>query len=159
MICKNVVNMDAIWMIYAVVLTYFAETSGEIPIGAVLILNGKLIGYGWNSSRLYKDPSAHAEIIALRMGGIYLDNYRLLKTTLYVTLEPCVMCIGAVLHARVYRLVCGAKDKKIGCVDLWLKYTQNNPVINHKILINTGILETVCSTRIKKFFKFKRKLK
>lgn len=152
----DIVDMDVIWMQYALVFADFANISGDISIGAVLVLDEQLIGYGWNASILYNDPSAHAEIIALRMGGRILENYRLLNTTLYVTLEPCIMCIGSIIHARVYRLVCGAEDKKIGWSNLWLKNILNHPLINHKIIIKIGVLEKNCAIKIINFFKFKR---
>lgn len=152
----NIIDIDSIWMYYALILADFSKKSGDISIGSVLVLNGKLIGYGWNSSILYNDPSAHAEIIALRMGGKFLKNYRLLNVTLYVTLEPCIMCIGAIIHARIYRLVCGAKDNKIGWITLWFKYILNHPMINHKIFVKTSVLEKLCATKINNFFALKR---
>lgn len=153
----DLIDIDVIWMRYALLISDFAIKSKDISIGAVLILNGELIGYGWNSSILLNDPSAHAEIIAMRMGGKMLGNYRLLNTTLYVTLEPCVMCIGAIIHARICRLVCGAKDNKVGVLNLWIKYILNHPMINHKVLIKTKVLEKICVNKLQFFFKSKRK--
>lgn len=152
----DIIDMDIIWMHYALIVANFANVSLDIPIGAVLVLNGQLIGYGYNSSILCNDPSAHAEIVALRMGGNNLKNYRLLNTTLYVILEPCMMCIGAMIHARVYRLVCGALDNKMIWINFWLKYIFNHPMINHTILITTKVLEKVTKNKIKNFFRFKR---
>lgn len=152
----NLIDLDIIWMRYALIFANFANTSNDISIGAVLVLNNTLIGYGWNASILYNDPSAHAEIMALRMGGRVLENYRLLHTTLYITLEPCIMCIGAIIHARVYRLVCGAKDSKIGWINLWFKYILDHPMINHKVYIKTGVLEQRCASKLHNFFKLKR---
>lgn len=110
-------DMDEKWMRHALRLADKAEQLGEIPVGAVLVdEQGNLLGEGWNLSISESDPTAHAEIVALRQGGQYLQNYRLLNTTLYVTLEPCTMCAGAILHSRIKRLVFGAADYKTGAV-------------------------------------------
>ncbi|URJ24371.1 tRNA adenosine(34) deaminase TadA [Candidatus Blochmanniella camponoti] len=148
-------DVDTIWMRHAIALAAHAEIIGEISVGAVLIQNGKLISYGWNSSIICHDPSAHAEIVALRIGGKILGNYRLLGTTLYVTLEPCMMCIGAIIHARVYRLVCGAKNSKTGQRS-WLKNTLRHPMNNHHVSLTTGVLEKECAYQLNKFFKRQR---
>lgn len=151
----DIENIDIIWMRYAIVLAGFAVFYGEISVGAVLVYNGNPIGYGWNSSIMYNDPTAHAEILALRMGGKFLNNYRLLKTTLYVTLEPCIMCVGAIMHARIYRLVYGAIDNKFRYYRsrTWLK----NIMVKHRILLTTGILEKECAVQLINFFIQKRK--
>lgn len=148
-------NIDSIWMRYAIVFADYANLSGEVPVGAVLVYNGKIVGFGWNSSITHNDPTAHAEILALRMGGRCFSNYRLLGTTLYVTLEPCIMCIGAILHARIYRLVCGAVDKKSNAILLknMLRYFMNK----HRILLINGVLENECSMQLNNFFLQKRK--
>lgn len=99
------------WMKYALKLAGLAKNNGEIPVGAVLLLNKKIIGQGFNASINQSDPTAHAEIIAIRQGAKRINNYRLLNTTLYVTLEPCIMCFGAIIHSRIKNLVCGALDK------------------------------------------------
>lgn len=148
-------DVDTIWMRHAIALAAHAEIIGEISVGAVLIQNGKLISYGWNSSIIRHDPSAHAEIVALRTGGKILGNYRLIGTTLYVTLEPCMMCIGAIIHARVYRLVCGAKNSKTGQRS-WLKNTLHHPMNNHHVFLTTGVLEKECAYQLNKFFKRQR---
>lgn len=110
-------DMDEKWMRHALRLADKAEQLGEIPVGAVLVdEQGNLLGEGWNLSISESDPTAHAEIVALRQGGQRLQNYRLLNTTLYVTLEPCTMCAGAILHSRIKRLVFGASDYKTGAV-------------------------------------------
>lgn len=152
----EIVDMDVVWMGYALILSGISKKSKDVVIGAVLVLNGSIIGYGCNSSVLLNDPSAHAEIIALRMGGSILRNYRLINTTLYVTLEPCIMCVGAMIHARIYKLVCGAQDNKIGWINLWMKYILNHPMINHKMIIKTGVLEKICSIKINEFFRLRR---
>ncbi|AKC60686.1 tRNA-specific adenosine deaminase [Blochmannia endosymbiont of Camponotus (Colobopsis) obliquus] len=142
----------------ALMLAQQATSVGEVSVGAVLVLNNKVIGIGYNNSIHYHDPTAHAEILALRCGGKILRNYRLLHTTLYVTLEPCIMCVGAMIHARINRLVFGAKDKKIGAVGSFmhiLKY----PGINHSISVTTGILNCLCSKQLSNFFKQRRRIK
>lgn len=148
----SIVNIDVIWMRYAIMLADCAGFFGEVSVGAILVYNGSIVGYGWNSSIMYNDPTAHAEILALRMGGRVLNNYRLLGTILYTTLTPCLMCIGAMIHARVYRLVCGAMNKKIRLDDIFQCST-----INHRILLTTGILENECSILLNNFFIHKRK--
>ncbi|MGM3312391.1 tRNA adenosine(34) deaminase TadA, partial [Enterobacter hormaechei subsp. steigerwaltii] len=102
------------WMRHALVLAQRAWEEGEVPVGAVLVHNNQVIGEGWNRPIGRHDPTAHAEIMALRQGGLVLQNYRLLDTTLYVTLEPCVMCSGAMVHSRIGTLVFGARDEKTG---------------------------------------------
>ena len=109
--------LDEKFMRHALMLADKAEALGEIPVGAVLVsAEGEIIGEGWNLSIIDSDPTAHAEIVALRQGGQRLQNYRLLNATLYVTLEPCTMCAGAILHSRIKRLVFGAADYKTGAV-------------------------------------------
>ncbi|WP_410051772.1 tRNA adenosine(34) deaminase TadA [Buchnera aphidicola] len=106
-------NKDEKWMKVALKYAYYAEKQGEIPIGAVLIFNERIIGIGWNSSISQNDPTAHAEIMALRYAGKRIKNYRLVDSTLYVTLQPCIMCCGAIIQSRIRRLVFGAKSKKL----------------------------------------------
>lgn len=149
---SNILDIDIIWMYYALIFSTFSNFSQDVSVGSVLVYRGYLIGYGWNSSILLNDPSAHAEIIALRIGGKVLNNYRLLDTVLYVTLEPCIMCIGAIIHARIYRLVCGAKNHKVR----WMKYMYSNSIVNHKVIVRTGVLKELCTIQINNFFKNKR---
>jgi tRNA(adenine34) deaminase len=141
-------------MKYALKLALIAKKKGEIPVGAILVFKKKIIGEGWNASINNNDPTAHAEIIALRQGGKKLKNYRLLNTTLYVTLEPCIMCFGAVIHSRIKHLVIGAKEKtnKIGILK---KYLKNNN-INHQLSITESVLIEECSNLLNQFFKKKR---
>lgn len=151
-------NIDSIWMRYAIMFADYANLFGEVPVGAVLIDNGKIVGYGWNSSIIHDDPTAHAEILALRMGGRCFNNYRLLGTTLYVTLEPCIMCIGAILHARIYRLVYGAADTKSNQSNtISLQNMLRHFMNKHHVLVTTGVLENECSMQLNKFFLQKRK--
>ena len=125
-----------------------AEQLGEVPVGAVLVQNNQLIASATNSSICTNDPSAHAEIVLLRTAANASGNYRLEDTTLYVTLEPCMMCAGALLHARIKRLVFGAYDFKAGvaggCFD-WLMHAKHT----HKIKVNGGVLEEECSSLLK----------
>lgn len=141
-------------MKHALKLALIAKKKGEVPVGAVLVFKKKIIGEGWNASIHNNDPTAHAEIIALRQGGKKLKNYRLLNTTLYVTLEPCIMCFGAIIHSRIKNLVFGAKEKtnKIGILK---KYLKDNH-LNHKFSITESVLVEECSNLLNQFFKKKR---
>ncbi|ADV33921.1 tRNA-specific adenosine deaminase [Candidatus Blochmanniella vafra str. BVAF] len=153
----DLLDMDIIWMRYAITLASVAALSGNVAIGAVLVYDGRLVGYGYNAALIFHDPSAHAEIIALRVGGNYLGNYRLLNTTLYVTMEPCIMCVGAIINARIHRLVCGAIGNKIRWINLLrINYFIDHAMINHQCDIKTGVLSEVCSKQIRDFFKYKR---
>lgn len=146
---------DEEWMQQAIELAREAERLGEIPVGALLIRNGVLIAEGWNCPIENHDPSAHAEIVALRAAGAILGNYRLVDTTLYVTLEPCIMCIGAIMNARVKRLVFGALDPSRGAVTSAIKLSELS-FFNHRIEWQSGVLAHHCSELLKKFFARKR---
>jgi tRNA(adenine34) deaminase len=147
---------DESWMRYAIRLAQRAEDFGEVPVGAVLVKNEKVIAEGWNQVIELHDSTAHAEIVAIRQAGEKVKNYRLINTTLYVTLEPCVMCMGAIAHARIQRLVFGAFDEKRGCVCNALHLT-NAPFLNHHVEWQGGILEETCSQLLKDFFAARRK--
>jgi len=142
-------------MWHALRLAQRAEAQGEVPVGAVLVLDDRCIAEGWNQPIQTHDPSAHAEIQALRKGGQQLQNYRLIDTTLYVTLEPCVMCMGAIAHARVKRLVFGAYDPKRGAVCHALQLS-DAPFLNHKIDWLGGVLEQTCAATLTDFFRARR---
>ena len=146
---------DEFWMSQALALARHAEQLGEVPVGAVLVKDNKIIGTGHNQSIANHDPSAHAEIIALRDAGQQLKNYRLIDTTLYVTLEPCVMCMGAILNARIKKLVFGAIDSKRGAVCSALQLSQAE-FANHHLEWTSGISEQTCSQQLSSFFKSKR---
>lgn len=146
---------DEFWMKEAFVLAKKAEASGEVPVGAVLVLNNQIIGQGFNQPIQSHDPSAHAEILALREGARALKNYRLLNTTLYVTLEPCVMCVGAMVHARVHRLVFGAADPKTGAAGSVMNLIEA-PHLNHRLLYQGGVLAEDCGNLLKDFFRKRR---
>ncbi len=146
---------DEFWMHHALMLAKHAESEGEVPVGAVLVLKNDIIGEGWNCSIGHNDPTAHAEIIALRQGGRRAGNYRLLNATMYVTLEPCIMCAGAMMHARIGRLVFGAQDEKTGAAGSLIDIL-NHPGINHRIIFIGGILAKMCSTQLRNFFRRRR---
>jgi tRNA(adenine34) deaminase len=142
-------------MRYAIRLAQRAEQQGEVPVGAVIVKEDRCIAEGWNIPITSHDPTAHAEVVALRSAGIQVANYRLTDATLYVTLEPCVMCIGAMSHARIKRLVFGAYDPKRGAVCNALSLTDAS-FLNHRISWNGGVLETECSEMLRDFFKARR---
>ncbi|BET97423.1 tRNA adenosine(34) deaminase TadA [Xenorhabdus taiwanensis] len=146
---------DEYWMRRAIDLAMQAQAKGEIPVGAVLVADNKVIAEGFNHPITDHDPTAHAEIIALRRGGRQLQNYRLLNTTLYVTLEPCVMCAGAMVHSRIQRLVYGASDMKTGAAGSLIDILRH-PGMNHQIEITGGVLAEECSTMLSAFFKQRR---
>ena len=152
-------EFDEKMMRYALELADKAEALGEIPVGAVLVDDARnIIGEGWNISIVQSDPTAHAEIIALRDGAKHLQNYRLLNTTLYVTLEPCTMCAGAILHSRIKRLVFGASDYKTGAVGSRFHFFDDYKM-NHTLEITSGILAEACSQKLSAFFQKRREEK
>ncbi len=146
---------DNKWMAIAIEQAKKASQLGEVPVGAVLILNDKLVAQAHNQPISTNDPTAHAEIQLLRIAGMELKNYRLPNSTLYVTLEPCAMCLGAMIHARVSRVVFGAYDEKTGvcgsCADL-----SNSPYFNHSLDITGGVLAEDCKNLLQDFFIQKR---
>lgn len=146
---------DEFWMRHALTLAQRAWEQGEVPVGAVLVQGEQVIGEGWNRPIGQCDPTAHAEIMALRQGGKILDNYRLLDTTLYVTLEPCIMCAGAMVHSRITRLVYGAKDEKTGAAGSLLDVI-GHPGLNHHIHIACGVLAEECAAMLSDFFRMRR---
>ncbi|MFP1817189.1 tRNA adenosine(34) deaminase TadA [Lonsdalea quercina] len=152
----NRVNDDEFWMQHALTLAQRAWGEGEVPVGAVLVLDNQVIGEGWNRSIGQHDPTAHAEIMALRQGGSVAQNYRLLNSTLYITLEPCVMCAGAMVHSRIGRLVYGAADAKTGAAGSLVDILRH-PGMNHQIEITSGVLAGACSTQLSDFFRQRRK--
>nr|WP_312777940.1 tRNA adenosine(34) deaminase TadA [Pseudescherichia sp.] len=143
------------WMRHALMLAQRAWDEGEVPVGAVLVHNDRVIGEGWNRPIGRHDPTAHAEIMALRQGGLVLQNYRLLDTTLYVTLEPCVMCAGAMVHGRIGTLVFGARDLKTGAAGS-LMDVLHHPGMNHRVEIVEGTLSEECSGMLSEFFRQRR---
>ena len=146
---------DEDWMRHALELAHKAEAAGEVPVGAVVVLNGELLAEGWNQPISTSDPTAHAEIMALRAAGQELDNYRLLDSALYVTLEPCSMCVGAMLHARLKRIIYAASDPKTGA--LGGAYDLLNSVNhNHSFEVTKGVLEEQSREMLQTFFRERR---
>ena len=148
-------EQDERWMRHAMALAARAEGIGEIPVGAVLVLGDEVVGEGWNRSISAHDACAHAEIMAIRAAGITLENYRLLDTTLYVTLEPCCMCAGALIHSRVRRVVYGARDLKTGAAGSVFEILQD-PRHNHSVELTGGVLAEACSAQLSDFFRRRR---
>lgn len=151
-------QQDEYWMRHALDLARLAWEQGEVPVGAVLVQNARVIGEGWNRPIGQHDPTAHAEIMALRQGGKVLENYRLLDTTLYVTLEPCVMCAGAMVHSRISRLVYGAHDIKSGAAGSLLDVL-GHPGMNHQVELESGVLAEECAAMLSDFFRMRREQK
>ncbi|MGR9116892.1 MAG: tRNA adenosine(34) deaminase TadA [Gammaproteobacteria bacterium] len=151
----DLTSSDEAWMRHAIRLAQRAEDSGEVPVGAVIVQNDVCIAEGWNKPIALNDPSAHAEMIAIRKAGGVLQNYRLNDTTMYVTLEPCVMCMGAIVHARVRRLVFAATDAKRGAVCSVLNLADAD-FLNHRIEWQGGVMERECSLMLKEFFRARR---
>jgi len=132
-----------------------ATSSGEVPVGAVVVKNGEIIGTGFNRSILDADPTAHAEVVAIRAAAEAEQNYRLNGTSIFVTLEPCAMCIGAMIQARITRLVFGAYDEKAGAAGSVLDLADNRQ-LNHQIEVNGGLQEQECAAALKSFFESRR---
>lgn len=147
---------DEVWMLHAQRLADRAQAQGEVPVGAVLVKDNTLVAEGWNQPITHHDPSAHAEIMALRAAGQTLQNYRLPGTTLYVTLEPCTMCAGAMLHARVGRVVFGAFDPKTGAAGSVFNTLQDENNL-HTLTISGGVLAEQCSEQLRAFFRERRR--
>lgn len=149
---------DKAFMTEALVLARQAEKQGEVPVGAVLVKDDEIIGRGYNRTITDNDPSAHAEIVALRDAGLNQNNYRLPDTTLYVTLEPCVMCAGAMIHARVGRVVYAATDPKTGADGSMFEVLQS-PLHNHRVEVQQGVMADESRTLLQGFFKIRRATK
>ena len=147
---------DEAWMLHAQRLADRAQAQGEVPVGAVLVKDNTLVAEGWNQPITHHDPSAHAEIMALRAAGQTLQNYRLPGTTLYVTLEPCAMCAGAMLHARVGRVVFGAFDPKTGAAGSVFNTLQDENNL-HTLTVSGGVLAEQCSEQLRAFFRERRR--
>ncbi len=151
-------RIDEHWMRVAMTMAEKAEAAGEVPVGAVLVKEGQQIAAGYNLSISEHDPCAHAEIQCLRAAGQTIENYRLLDTTLYVTLEPCAMCAGAMVHSRIARVVFGAKDEKTGAAGTVLNLLQH-PAFNHQVEVISGVLAQDCADQLSRFFKRRREEK
>lgn len=149
--------LDQFWMQRALELAKLADQYGEVPIGAIVVKDDQIIGEGFNSPISKHDPSAHAEIIALRQAAQHLGNYRLLNCTLYVTVEPCLMCVGAMVHARIKDLVYGAPEPKTGAVNSAFDALGSSKH-NHRIFVRQGVLAEECAGLLKQFFQSRRSL-
>lgn len=149
---------DTEYMQMALALAAEAAAQGEVPVGAVVVKDGVVIGKGYNRPIGQHDPTAHAEIQAMRAAAEHLGNYRLVDCTLYVTLEPCAMCSGAIQHARIARLVYGAKDAKTGCCGSVINLMAESR-LNHHCQVEDGLLAEQCSTLLRAFFRQRRQEK
>ena len=147
---------DLDWMAYALTLAHRAAEAGEVPVGAVVVLDGHIIGEGWNQPIGAHDPTAHAEIQAMRQAARHVGNYRLINSCLYVTLEPCVMCLGAMIHARIAGLRFGAYDPKVGAVQRQFSLLATAH-FNHQIPWEGGLMAEECGEVLRQFFRSKRK--
>lgn len=147
-------NTDEYWMQKALLLAEQARDNDEVPVGAIVVQDEEIIGEGFNLSISNCDPTAHAEIIAIRNACKKINNYRLPDAKLYVTLEPCPMCVGAIIHARLKQVIFGAKDSKTGALGGFMDL--NSFKFNHNIDFTSGILEDASSAILKNFFKAKR---
>ncbi len=148
-------DSDELWMEEALRAAQRALDVGEVPVGAVVVCERKVIGRGWNRNIADSDPSAHAEIIALREAGASVGNHRLGECELFVTIEPCAMCAGAMVHARIKRLVYGADDPKAGAVRSVLQVL-NHPQLNHRVAVESGVLAGRCAELLQTFFRNRR---
>ena len=148
-------DVDVTFMCQAIELARKGRESNEVPVGAVVTFKGEIIGKGFNQCIQNHDPTAHAEIIAIRAAAKHVGNYRLNECNLYVTLEPCLMCFGALVHARISKLIYGADDIKTGALQ-YNKDQINSTKLNHKFEITSGILKEECAELLSSFFKEKR---
>jgi tRNA(adenine34) deaminase len=148
-------NSDELWMEEALGAAQRALDAGEVPVGAVVIHQGRIVGRGFNRNILDSDPTAHAEVVALRGAGAAIGNHRLIDCDLFVTIEPCAMCAGAMVHARIRRLVYGADDPRAGAVHSALRVL-NHPALNHRTEIRSGVLAGRCAELLQEFFRSRR---
>ena len=149
------IHQDEHWMRYALELAGKAEQAGEVPVGAVVVADNTVIGEGWNPPISDHDPSAHAELKAIRMAAGNRANYRVIDATLYVTLEPCPMCAGALVHSRISRVVFGAFDEKTGAAGSVMQLCRHE-ALNHQLDVTGGVMAEQCATMISDFFKRRR---
>ena len=149
---------DELWMEEALRVAQRALDAGEVPVGAIVVRAGKIVGRGWNRNLTDADPTAHAEILALREAGARIGNHRLGDCELFATIEPCAMCAGAMVHARLKRLVYGADDPKAGAVHSVL-LVLNHPQLNHQMEVSQGVLAQRCADLLQSFFRQRREEK
>jgi tRNA(adenine34) deaminase len=146
---------DELWIEEALRAAQRALEAGEVPVGAVVVCDGRIVGRGWNRNITDSDPTAHAEIVALREAGAAVGNHRLADCDLFATIEPCPMCAGALVHARIKRLIYGADDPKAGAVQSVMQVL-NHPQLNHKVEVRSGVLAGRCAELLQTFFKNRR---
>jgi tRNA(adenine34) deaminase len=146
---------DELWMEEALRSAQRALETGEVPVGAVVVCSGRIVGRGWNRSIEDNDPTAHAEIVALREAGANVNNYRLEECELFVTIEPCAMCAGAMVHARIKRLIYGADDAKAGAVRSVMQLLEHR-AMNHRMEVRGGVLAGRCAELMQSFFRDRR---
>jgi tRNA(adenine34) deaminase len=146
---------DELWMEEALRSAQRALQMGEVPVGAIVVCDEKIVGRGWNQNIASSDPTAHAEVIALREAGAAVGNHRLAECELFATIEPCPMCAGALVHARIKRLIYGAPDPKAGAVESVMQVL-NHPQLNHRIEVRSGVLAGRCAELLQTFFKNRR---
>jgi tRNA(adenine34) deaminase len=148
-------HADELWMEEALRAAQRALDVGEVPVGAVVVFQEKIVGLGFNRNLLDSDPTAHAEVIALRQAGAAIGNHRLSNCELFATIEPCAMCAGAMVHARIQRLIYGADDPKAGAVHSAL-HVLNHPALNHRMEVRGGVLAGRCAEILQVFFRSRR---
>lgn len=148
-------NIDELWMEEAIRCAQRAFVAGEVPIGAVVVCQNEIVGRGWNSNLTNSDPTAHAEMMALRDAGKNVGNHRLSDCELFATIEPCAMCAGALVHARIKRLIYGADDPKAGAVHSVMQVL-NHPKLNHQMEVREGVLASRCADLLQDFFRQRR---
>ncbi len=148
-------DTDLKWMAAALEQADLALSHGEIPVGAVVVCDDKIVGRGFNTAIMAHDPSAHAEMNAIREAGKTLGNYRLVDCTLYVTLEPCPMCAGLLVHSRIKRLVFGACDLRTGSAGSLMNLVQH-PALNHQMEVTQGVMQEICAHKLSDFFRARR---
>ena len=146
---------DELWMEEALRSAQRALEVGEVPVGAVVVRNGRIVGRGWNRSIRENDPTSHAEVVAIREAGATLGNYRLEDCDLFVTIEPCAMCAAAMVHARIQRLIYGAEDAKAGAVRSVMQLLEH-PAMNHRVEVQGGVLAGRCAEVLQTFFRSRR---
>jgi tRNA(adenine34) deaminase len=149
------IKNDYYWMQQALIFAQYAAKRGEVPVAALLVRDNTVLGIGYNQPIAAHDPTAHAEIMALRAGAQAIGNYRVVDTTLYVTLEPCMMCAGALVHSRIKRLVFGARDPKAGAI-MSVATLLDQPFLNHRVEYASDVLADLCGKLLSDFFRERR---
>jgi tRNA(adenine34) deaminase len=150
-------HTDEHWMRQALALAQQGSAAGEVPVGALIVQDDAVIGTGWNRPITSADPTAHAEVVALRQAALSQNNYRLPAATLYVTIEPCTMCAGALIHARIRRLVFGAMEPRAGAVCSHFRLLDTDGIYNHRVEWTQGVLADECAKVMSSFFQTRRK--